>query len=164
MLIKWNLKDLRFLLFYWIICFLNNRFEGEDKTSQHHPYENFTCHFACKKDIELKYCHIWNFHFTYKTGTFSNMKYLWCSIYDALILFYWEKRSESLRGIEPITFWSPVRCSNHWATWTQMVSEGYIYVLVRIETCRQAVHVHYQYGPVHKCNLRLPSESMQLNG
>ena len=48
-----------------------------------------------------------------------------------LKLFYSEKLSESLTGIEPVTFWSPVRCSNHWATLTQMVSEGYIYVLVR---------------------------------
>ena len=37
-------------------------------------------------------------------------------------------------GIESVTFWSPVRCSNHWATRTQLVSEGYIYVLVRIDS------------------------------
>ena len=44
-----------------------------------------------------------------------------------------EKLSESLTGIEPVTCWSPMRRSNHWATCTQMVSEGYIYVLIRID-------------------------------
>ena len=55
-------------------------------------------------------------------------------IYDvyayALKLFYSEKLYESLTGIESVNFWSPVRCSNHWAALTQMVSEGYIYVVV----------------------------------
>ena len=50
----------------------------------------------------------------------------------ALKLFYSEKLSEFLTGIKPVTFWSLVRCSNYWATWTQMVSEGYIYVLIRL--------------------------------
>ena len=51
---------------------------------------------------------------------------------DALKLFYSEKLSQFLTGIEPVT-WTPVRFSNHWATWTQMVSEGYIYVLVLVK-------------------------------
>ena len=28
-------------------------------------------------------------------------------------------------GIEPVTFWLPVKCSNHWATQTQMESVYY---------------------------------------
>ena len=32
--------------------------------------------------------------------------------------------SELQTGIEPATFWWPVRCSSHWATKTQMVSQG----------------------------------------
>ena len=42
----------------------------------HDPYENFTCHFICEKHMELEHLHLWNFHFTYELGAFSQMKYL----------------------------------------------------------------------------------------
>ena len=52
---------------------------------------------------------------------------IWCSLYG-LKLFYSEKLSESLTGIEPITFGSPARSSNYWTTRIQMVSEGYTFM------------------------------------
>ena len=70
----------------------------------------------------------------FETCSFSVIKYVWCLI--RMVSSY----SYSLTGIEPITFWSPVRCSNHWATWTQMASEGYIYVLVRVD----GRHIYWQ--------------------
>ena len=48
----------------------------------------------------------------------------------------------------------PARCSNHWPTQTQMVSEGYIYVLVRIggrhvlPVCKSP-HVVYYFSANH---------------
>ena len=36
--------------------------------------------------------------------------------------------SEGYICVQPVTFWWPVRCSNHWATWTKMINEGYICV------------------------------------
>ena len=57
---------------------------------------------------------------------------IWCSLYG-LKLFCAEKLSESLTGIEPVTFWLLARSSNYWTTRIQMVSEGYIYALVRID-------------------------------
>ena len=45
---------------------------------------------------------------------------IWCTLY-ALKLFFSEKLSESLTGIETVTFWSPVRCSMwvHVAQWLE---------------------------------------------
>ena len=61
----------------------------------------------------------------YKTDEINkeNMNDFWIFIAD-------QKSEKSLTGIEPVT-WSPVRCSNYWATQTKMVSEGYIYILLR---------------------------------
>ena len=42
-----------------------------------------------------------------------------------------ENISEPQTGIEPATFWSPVKRSNHWATKTQMAERRLRYVLVR---------------------------------
>ena len=36
--------------------------------------------------------------------------------------------SEGYICVQPVTFWRPVRCFNHWTTWTDMMSEGYICV------------------------------------
>ena len=58
-----------------------------------------------------------------KVSTSCNMMFLYA---HALKLFYSEKLSESLTGIEPVTFRSPMRCSDHWVTRTQMVSKSYI--------------------------------------
>ena len=38
------------------------------------------------------------------------------------LLFYSEKLFESLMRIKPVTLWSLVRCSNHWATYTQYIN------------------------------------------
>ena len=39
-----------------------------------------------------------------------------------------EMMSEGYICVQPVTFWWPVKCSNHWTTWTEMMSEGYICV------------------------------------
>ena len=36
--------------------------------------------------------------------------------------------SEHYICVQPVTFWWPMRCSNHWAIWTEMTSEDYICV------------------------------------
>ena len=52
-----------------------------------------------------------------------------------------------LDGIEPVIFCPPARCSNHWTTWTQMVSDmssiyfRLAFILDLFETCRRAVHI-----------------------
>ena len=59
---------------------------------------------------------------------------------EGYITFWWPVRcsnhwatwtkmmSEGYICVQPVTFWWPVRCSNHWATWTKMMSECYICV------------------------------------
>ena len=61
-------------------------------------------------------------------------------IYVQPVSFWWPVRcsnrwstwtemiSEGYICVQPVTFWSPVKCSNHRATWTEMMSEGYICV------------------------------------
>ena len=39
-----------------------------------------------------------------------------------------EIMSEGYTYVQPVAFWWPVRYSKHWATWTKMMSEGYICV------------------------------------
>ena len=36
--------------------------------------------------------------------------------------------SEGYICVQSVTFWWPIRCSNHWATWTEMMNKGYICV------------------------------------
>ena len=53
-----------------------------------------------------------------------------------------KKKSESPTGIEPMTFRTPVRRSNHWATGRLVASIGHIYIFSRYDIYRKVmIHI-----------------------
>ena len=83
-----------------------------------------------------------------RTGIYSS----WCcKLFAIQTLSQTQKNvSEPQTGSKPVTFWPPVRCSNHWATRTLMVERRYIQcVLVRM--CNIHVHILLIQQPWYVC-------------
>ena len=77
--------------------------------------------------------------YKYLTSTIYTLYNIQVKLFATQVLSQTQKNvSEPQTGIEPTTFWSPVRHPNHWATRTQMAERRPRYVPVRTRDIRSA--------------------------